>query len=133
MSIIQVSGKRKSAIARASIRKGAGAVRINNVLLDNYTPELARMKVKEPLLLAGDSAGKVDIDVRVHGGGPTSQADAVRLAVAKALVSFSKGKKLRESFLEYDRNLLVADVRRKETKKPNRHGKARARTQKSYR
>lgn len=133
MSVIQESGKRKSAIARASIRKGAGQVRVNNVLLDNHTPELARMKIKEPLLLAGDAAEKVDIDVHVHGGGPTSQADAVRLAVAKALVSFSKGKKLRESFLEYDRNLLVADVRRKETKKPNRHGKARSKTQKSYR
>ena len=91
------------------------------------------MKIREPLILAGDAAGKVDIDVTVIGGGIASQADAARLAIAKSLVSFTKGTKLREMFLQYDRNMLVADVRRKEVKKPNRHGKARAKVQKSYR
>ena len=89
--------------------------------------------MREPLILAGDAANKVDIDVSVFGGGITSQAEAARLAIAKALVAFTKNDKLKEIFLGYDRNLLVADVRRKEPAKPNRHGQARAKIQKSYR
>ncbi len=75
----------------------------------------------------------MDISINVAGGGISSQADASRLAIAKGLVEFSKSEKLREEFLNYDRNLLVADVRRKEPAKPNRHGQARAKVQKSYR
>ena len=71
--------------------------------------------------------------MNVFGGGISSQADASRLAIAKGLVEFSKNDKLKEDFLNYDRNLLVADVRRKESAKPNRHGQARAKRQKSYR
>ena len=133
MKAIQESGKRKRAIARATAYPGTGIVRVNKVLLQNYTPQLYQMKIREPLLLAGDAASKVDITVRVIGGGMASQADAARLAIAKSLVSFTKGTKLRELFLQYDRNMLVADVRRKEARKPNRHGKARAKVQKSYR
>ncbi|SRR3989338_2935091 len=133
MKSIMASGKRKRAIARASIKPGTGIVRINNTMLDNYQPEISRLKLREPLIIASDLAGKVDIKVNVRGGGISSQADASRLAIAKALVEFSKGTKLREQFLEYDRNLLVADVRRKEPAKPNRHGQARAKRQKSYR
>jgi small subunit ribosomal protein S9 len=133
MKAIHESGKRKRAIARATAYQGTGMVRVNRVLLQNYTPQLYQMKIREPLLLAGEAAGKVDIDVKVIGGGIASQADAARLAIAKSLVSFSKGTKLKELFLQYDRNMLVADVRRKEVKKPNRHGKARAKVQKSYR
>ena len=96
-------------------------------------PKISRLKLKEPLILAGDVANKVDIHVRVNGGGTTSQAEASRLAVAKALVDFTKNDKLKEVFLNYDRNLLVADVRRKEAAKPNRHGQARSKVQKSYR
>ena len=84
-------------------------------------------------MLAGDAAQKVDINVKVIGGGMSSQADAARLAIAKSLVAVNKGSKLRDLFLQYDRNMLVADVRRKEARKPNRHGKARAKVQKSYR
>ena len=133
MKSIMASGKRKRAIARASIKPGTGIVRINNTMLDNYQPEISRLKLREPLIIASDLAVKVDIKVNVRGGGISSQADASRLAIAKALVEFSKGTKLREQFLEYDRNLLVADVRRKEPAKPNRHGQARAKRQKSYR
>ena len=133
MKAIQESGKRKRAIARASVSAGTGVVRVNRTLLQNYTPQLYQMKIREPLLLAGDAASKVNIDVKVVGGGISSQADAARLAIAKSLVAFNKGTKLRELFLQYDRNLLVADVRRKEVKKPNRHGKARSKVQKSYR
>ncbi len=127
------SGKRKRAIARAVIREGNGAVSINNVAIDYWVPKMSRIKIKEPLLLAGDVADTVDIDVDVKGGGFSSQAEAARLAVAKGLVDFTKSEKIREIFLKYDRQLLVADVRRKEPAKPNRHGQARAKVQKSYR
>jgi small subunit ribosomal protein S9 len=131
MKTIHMSGKRKTAIARATLNEGSGKVRINNRLIDVYEPRIARMKLREPVLLAGEIMNKVNIDVRVMGGGPTSQAEAARLAIARVLAKHNK--KLEEVFLKYDRHLLVADVRRKETHKPNRHGKARAKRQKSYR
>ena len=133
MKAIMTSGKRKRAIARATINSGSGIIKINNLLLDFYEPELYRLKLREPLIIAGDVADKVDIRVRVSGGGMSSQADASRLAIAKALSEYSKNNKLREQFLQYDRNLLVADIRRKEPSKPNRHGQARSKRQKSYR
>ncbi len=133
MKIIHASGKRKSAIARATLKPGKGNVRVNKTFLDFYEPMMARLKLREPLILAGDVADNVDIDVNVAGGGVTSQSEAARLAIAKVLVEHAKGAKLKEKFLEYDRNLLVADIRRKETSKPNRHGQARAKRQKSYR
>ena len=132
-TIIIASGKRKRAIARANVRAGRGIVKINNLPLDNYEPKMSRLKLREPLIIAGDLINKVDINVKVVGGGISSQADASRLAIAKGLVEFSKSDKLKEEFLNYDRNLLVADVRRKEPAKPNRHGQARAKKQKSYR
>ena len=133
MKNINTSGKRKRAIARATLRQGTGIVRVNHVMMDFIEPRMSRLKLREPLILAGDVANKVDIDISVMGGGITSQAEASRLAIAKALVEFGKGEKLKEIFLAYDRNLLVADVRRKEPSKPNRHGHARAHVQKSYR
>jgi len=133
MKIITTSGKRKRAIARATIRPGKGVVRINNLILDHYEPKISRLKLREPLIIAGDLINKVNVSVNVFGGGISSQADASRLAIAKGLVEYSKSDKLKEQFLNYDRNLLVADVRRKESSKPNRHGQARAKRQKSYR
>ena len=133
MKNIITSGKRKRAIARAVLRQGNGLVRVNHVPIDFIEPKMSRLKLREPLILAGDIAGKVRIDVEVAGGGTTSQAEASRLAIAKALVEFSKSDKLKQTFLEYDRNLVVADVRRKEPAKPNRHGQARSHVQKSYR
>ena len=133
MKVVIASGKRKRAIARATIRSGSGIVKINNKVLDFYEPKLSRLKLREPLIIAGDLINKLDISVNVFGGGTASQADASRLAIAKALVEYSKSNKLKEDFLNYDRNLIVADVRRKEPAKPNRHGQARAKRQKSYR
>ena len=127
------SGKRKSAVARAIIKKGNGSVTLNKIPIDQWSPSLNRGRIREPLILAGDIVEGVDIDVQVSGGGITSQADACRLAIAKALVAFTKSDKLKDKFLKYDRQLLVADVRRKEPAKPNRHGQARAKRQKSYR
>ncbi|HLC65007.1 MAG TPA: 30S ribosomal protein S9 [Candidatus Nanoarchaeia archaeon] len=132
MKTILTSGKRKRSIARVTLRDGKGRVRINRFLLDAYEPMMYRLKIQEPLILAGDVSSKVDIDVNVNGGGMSSQADASRLGIAKALVQYAKGEKLRETFLNYDRTLLVADVRRKEVCKPN-DSKARAKRQKSYR
>ncbi len=133
MKVVQVSGKRKRAIARANLYSGSGQIRINHQLLDSYTQKLYRLKILEPLFLAGDIANKVDIDILISGGGISSQADAARLVIAKALVEYTKDDKLEETFLAYDRNMIVADVRRNEPAKPNRHGKARAKRQKSYR
>lgn len=133
MKNIHASGKRKRAIARATLSQGNGLVRVNHIPVDLAEPKLSRLKLREPLILAGDMSNKVNIDVDVFGGGITSQAEAARLAIAKALVEFSKSDKLKDTFLAYDRNMLVADVRRKEPAKPNRHGQARSKIQKSYR
>ena len=131
MKVIHVSGKRKRAVARATLREGSGRVTINKKDLSLVTPRISRLRIEEPLILAGDVVKKVDIEVNVFGGGVTGQADAVRVAISRALVAFEP--KLKSLFLDYDRNLLVADVRRKEVRKPNTHGKARAKRQTSYR
>jgi small subunit ribosomal protein S9 len=131
--IIHVSGKRKSAIARATISPGTGLVKINEINLEVYEPKMYRMRIREPLLLASPRVDKVNISVKVFGGGICGQADAARLAIAKGVSQYCADPKLDEIYLQYDRNLLVADVRRKESSKPNCHGQARAKVQKSYR
>lgn len=131
-NIIHVSGARKRAIARVTLREGKGIIRVNSYLLNNYKPEFARDKIMEPLILSGELASKINIDVNVKGGGWRSQSDAVRLAISRALVKYSGSKVLEKIFLDYDRNLLVADIRRKEQYKPN-DSKARAKRTKSYR
>ena len=131
--IYHASGKRKHSIARATLKPGTGKVRINNKILDYYGDELLRMKIMEPLILAGNEiVSQVDIDVNLRGGGISSGTEAARLAISRALVEYSGKKVLREKFLQYDRNLLVADVRRNEPHKPN-DSKPRAKRQKSYR
>jgi small subunit ribosomal protein S9 len=132
MKAVHVSGKRKRAIARATLTEGKGKVRINSLDLEAYGSELARMMIKEPLILGHEVAGKVDINVFVQGGGWHSQADAIRLVVARALVQYAGSKALKQKFLEYDRHLLVSDIRRAERSKPN-DSKPRAARQKSYR
>lgn len=132
--VVHVSGKRKKAIARATVMPGKGQVRINSKLLQLYNPRLARMRIMEPLLIAGnDVVNKIKIDVNVEGGGWNGQAEAARLAIARGLVQFTGNKQLEKEFLNYDRHLLVADVRQRESRKPNTHQKARAKVQKSYR
>jgi small subunit ribosomal protein S9 len=129
-AVIHTQGKRKRSIARATLKSGKGNVKINGQYLQNYATDMLRLRVSEPLVLSGDVAGKVDISVNVIGGGVNGQADAIRLAMARALVQHDKN--LKKTFDEYDRLLLVADVRRKEVCKPN-DSKARAKRQKSYR
>jgi small subunit ribosomal protein S9 len=132
MKVVVASGKRKSAVARASVRKGKGLVRINSVPVEVFEPSLARTKIMEPLTLAGDLSAKVDIDVNVQGGGIMGQATASRTAIAKGLVQFLEDKDLESMFMRYDRSLLVSDPRRKLPKKPLGRG-ARKKRQKSYR
>ena len=130
--VVNTSGKRKTAIARASVKKGKGKIRINKVPLEIFDPELARLKIMEPVTMAGKKAEKIDIDITVNGGGVMGQADAIRTAVAKGLVKFNEDKELELLFKQYDRSLLVNDPRRKLPKKPLGRG-ARKKRQKSYR
>jgi len=118
--IVHISGKRKMSIARATIKPGNGIVRINKKDIGALDSEIARDKIKEPILLAGDVSKKVNIDVDVRGGGVMSQAEAVRNAIARALVIYTNDKELKKLFLDYDRHLLIADVRRTEPQKPCR-------------
>ncbi len=132
MRVVITSGKRKTAIAKAVVRDGVGRVRINKIPLEIYQPEMARLTIMEPLVIAKDLAKKVDIDVTVRGGGVMGQAEAVRTAIARGLVEWSGDEELKRVYLEYDRYLLVNDVRRKEPKKQGGRG-ARKRRQTSYR
>lgn len=128
--IIHTSGKRKRAVARATLKPGTGLVKINHKPIDIYQPKMARLKLREPLILAESVSDEVNININVKGGGAISQTEAARLALSRALVKYNK--KLEKVFLDYDRHLLIADVRRKEPCKPN-ISKARAKRQKSYR
>lgn len=129
---IITTGKRKTSIARVTAKPGTGMVRVNSKSIDVYEPEVARVRIKEPIILASDVAQKMNISVNVFGGGYLSQADAARVAIAKAIVEFSKSKDLRKKFLDYDRNILVSDTRRTEPQKPYRSS-ARSKRQKSKR
>ncbi|HXQ94296.1 MAG TPA: 30S ribosomal protein S9 [Thermoplasmata archaeon] len=130
--IIQTTGKRKTSIARATVRKGVGQVRINQQPLEIVEPEIVRQKIQEPLLMVGDRWKNLNIAVDVAGGGIMGQASAARTAVARGLIEWLKDPALAEMFKRYDRSLLVNDPRRKLPKRPGGRG-ARKRRQKSYR
>ena len=129
---VNTSGKRKTAIARAVVKEGNGKVTINSIPINVFTPELARLKIEEPLQLVPEKAAKVDISVTVQGGGVMGQAAAVRTAIARGLVDFYKDDELEALFRAYDRTLIINDDRRKLPKNPLGPG-ARAKKQKSYR
>jgi len=129
--IIHTSGTRKRAVARATVKEGKGVVRINRFLISNYFHGLYLDKAMEPVLLIGDLIKKVNVYVTVYGGGVNAQAEAVRLAIARAFVGYFK-EDVKDKFLGYDRLLLVADTRYTEKSKPNR-SKPRAKRQTSYR
>jgi small subunit ribosomal protein S9 len=127
------SGKRKTAIARAVLTEGSGKISVNKKdyrILHLFN----RLKIEEPLKIAEKVLGKINFDVSINikGGGEKGQIEAARLALARAINEFSKSKELTEMFLSYDRNLLVADVRRKEMYKPG-DSKARKKRQSSKR
>ncbi len=132
MKVAIASGKRKTAVARAVVKDGKGRFRINHMPFEIYEPEVARLSVLEPVSLIADKSKNVDIDVKVRGGGVVGQAEAARTAVARALLKYFDDPSVEALFKEYDRTLLVNDVRRKLPKLPLGRG-ARKRRQKSYR
>ena len=128
-----VSGKRKTSIAKATINDGTGNILFNERPL-SFLTELQQLEINEPLIIAKDILGelKFDISVNVKGGGIASGVEASRLAIAKAIVEFTKSEKLKRAYIAYDRNMLVADTRRKEACKPG-DSKARSKRQTSFR
>lgn len=133
MNKVIASGKRKTAVARAVIIEGNGRVTINKKNINGLNI-FDKLKMMEPLRIAEAVLGKLDFngEITVRSGGEKGQIEASRLALAKGIVKFTDSAELRKAFLEYDRNLLVADIRRKETYKPG-DSKARSKRQKSYR
>jgi small subunit ribosomal protein S9 len=132
VKVVNTSGKRKTAIARATLRTGKGVVRVNSVPLDIYGNELARLKISEPLLMVPHALDGIDVAIDVNGGGMMGQAEAVRTALARGILKWHNDPQLKDVFLAYDRTLLVNDSRQKESKKPHGRG-ARKKFQKSYR
>ncbi len=132
--LAHASAARKTARAFAVIRRGTGRLYINGFPVEVYAPnEFVRMKILEPLWLAGEDVyGDLDIFVRVRGGGFMAQADAIRMAIGRALVRYTGSKELEEFYKEYDRTILAGDPRQREPKKFGGR-RARARFQKSYR
>lgn len=130
---LTVSGKRKTAIAKATIEKGNGMILINKIPLDNLDM-FRKLTVNEPVEIAKKVLGdfKFNISVNVKGGGSESRFEASRLAIARSLVEMTKNEDLKKAFIDYDKNLLVADTRRKEPNKPG-DSKARSKRQKSFR
>ncbi|MCK5303892.1 MAG: 30S ribosomal protein S9 [Candidatus Heimdallarchaeota archaeon] len=131
--VIVSSGKRKTAIARATIKEGKGRVRINGVPLEVIPNELKRVKINEVFVLAGsEKRDSVDVKVKVKGGGFMGQAEAVRTAIARGLIEFFDDMGLKEVFIAYDKTIVSGDPRRTEPK--HFGGKSsRSRFQKSYR
>ena len=137
---------RKTASAHVYITKGKGKVRINNYPVEMIPQDTARETILAPLEVSGDLRDKVDISVRVRGGGYMGQASAVATAISRALTGWTKSKKdpkdhpfpksvredLRKRITEFDKYLVSGDARRKEPKKFGGPG-ARRRKQKSYR
>jgi small subunit ribosomal protein S9 len=131
--VLVVSGKRKTAAARAVVKPGIGRIRVNRTPVEIFEPEIAREKIMEPLLQAGEDVWKqLDMDIKTSGGGYMGQAEAARMAVANALLKWTKSTHLRTVFTEYDRTMIAGDSRSKEPKKFGGPG-ARAKEQKSYR
>jgi len=133
MDKLVVSGKRKTAVAKATIEDGNGVVTFNKRPL-TFLADLQQLEISEPLVIANDVLGglKFNIAVNVKGGGIACQVEAGRLAIAKAIAAFTKNEDVKNAFLAYDRNMIVADTRRKEACKPG-DSKARANRQTSFR
>ena len=131
--VLVLSGKRKTAIAQATVRPGKGRIRVNSIPVEIFEPKIARDKIMEPILRSGEELCKqLDINVKVAGGGFMGQAEATRMAIAKGLLNWTKSARLRTTLHDYDRTMIAGDPRRKEPKKFGGPS-ARARDQKSYR
>jgi len=133
---VHKSGKRKTAIARATIKEGKGRVIINSIPLEIYQPEISRLRIQETLMLASDlvDLNKLDISVNVHGGGVLGRADAIRSSIARGLVEFTDSEDLLNRYLAHDRTIIAGDHRQTEPHKPSQSSKGpRHKRQKSYR
>lgn len=128
-----VSGKRKTSVAKVKIRKGNGEVFYNGLPYEQLNI-FHKVALMEPIKIFESTMKGFDfhIEIKTKGGGKESQIQASRLGIAKALLKVTDSAELKKAFMQYDRHLLVADVRRKETYKPG-DSKARAKRQKSYR
>lgn len=128
MEVINALGRRKSAIARIYVKEGKGQITVNDRELDNYfAEERLRYIVKQPLTLL-EKEGNFDIKVNLVGGGIKGQAEAVRLAIARALVKMDEENKTPLK----KQGFLTRDQREVERKKPGQK-KARKRFQFSKR
>ena len=128
MALINALGRRKSAVARVYVQEGSGKITINKRDLTEYFPStILQYVVKQPLNLL-DVVEKYDIKVNLQGGGFTGQSQALRLAIARALVKINAEDKktLRAE------GFITRDSREVERKKPGRP-KARRRFQFSKR
>lgn len=112
------TGRRKSSVARVRVRAGSGKITINRKTMEDFFPiEANRKQIVEVLETVG-KLKDVDVIVRVNGGGTTGQAGAVRMGLARALVSYDA-----EMFPPMrDGGFLTRDARMKERKKPGLHG-----------
>jgi small subunit ribosomal protein S9 len=131
--VIVSSGKRKTAIARATIKEGKGRIRINGVPLEVLPNELKRIKISEIFIIAGEEVREsIDIRVNVRGGGFMGQAEAIRTAIARGLIEYFDDLAMKEKFTVYDKTIVSGDPRRTE---PKHFGgrSSRSRFQKSYR
>ena len=128
MEMVNALGRRKSAVARIFVTEGTGKITINNKDLQVYFPSsILQFIVKQPLTKV-DAVEKYDIKVNLDGGGFTGQSQALRLAIARALVKINpEDKKALRS-----EGFLTRDAREVERKKPGRP-KARRRFQFSKR
>ena len=113
MEVIHKIGRRKTAVARVYVSEGKGNITVNKRSLNEYfTTDALRYKVNQPFMLT-DNEGNYDVNVHVYGGGITGQAEAVRLAISRALCEVNE---------EYRANLkpeglLTRDPRMVERKK----------------
>ncbi|QGA55104.1 30S ribosomal protein S9 [Sulfolobus sp. E5-1-F] len=131
--VIISSARRKTARATCYIFPGKGRVLVNNVPIELIPIEMVRSKIMEPLLLAGnDVRSKIDAKIVTYGGGIIGQADAARMALARALVKFTGSEELKKIYRAYDRTMLAGDPRQTESEKWMRYSARRWR-QKSYR
>ncbi len=128
-----ISGKRKTAVAKLRIKPGTGKVLYNHLPHEELTL-FHRLALSEPIKIYERELGafKYDLFITTSGGGKEAQIQAARLAIAKALVYFSGSDTLKKAYIAYDRNIIVADSRRKEASKPG-DSAPRAKRQKSYR
>ncbi|MDP7282312.1 MAG: 30S ribosomal protein S9 [Candidatus Undinarchaeales archaeon] len=129
---ITTTGKKKSAVARATVQNGAGKVTINSIPVEKWGTYYERNLLLEPMQIIGSKMDKLDIGIKTNGGGPSGQAVASRVALARGVIEFTGDKTLKKELITYDNKIFSGDSRQKEPCKPN-DSSARSKRQKSYR